>query len=59
MPASGFSPPFRARTNMAISCCLLLTGKPVSRWSVSVAQPSAPLDASGGIAHWLYGVAVA
>jgi hypothetical protein len=31
----------------------LLAGKPRRRWKVSVAQPSAPVGCSGGIANWL------
>ena len=59
IPPSTLSPGLRARTKMAISCWWPLTGKPRRRWKTSVAQPSEPVAASGGIENWLYGVAVA
>ena len=43
----------RARTNIAISCCLLLTGKPDMRWKRSSAQPFELVGCSAGMGEVL------
>src|SRR3954470_7909769 len=58
IPERMFSPDLRARTKTASSCCFDDAGKPPSRCSVSVAQPSAPVGVSE-IENWLNGTAAA
>ena len=54
-PPSTFSPDFRARRNIARMPCLLFTGKLLSRWKLSDAQPVESVGWSS-IVNWLNGV---